>query len=375
MNKYLDTMLMGITKKLQLSDTLYQQADERYKTIAKTIQDDSAFEHITLHIYPQGSFRLKTTVKPFGRDEYDLDFVAELPMGAKMTPQSLYDHIYRILSHDGIHDKMIEKKSRCIRVNYANAFHIDIMPGKLANPSTKEIIVPDRELKLWYHKSNPIGFADWFETQAKTHIAAELAELNAVRKTVYSADKLAEKENVEDLEPLRRAVQLVKRYRDVYCNRYNTEPVRSIVICTLMGKIAKFTGGTMQIILSFCEYVNGLIEQNHNQPFEVRNPAVEEEVLTEKWFEGNNFRDFVSMMKSLTSDVQRLNQYRINGDINQLLKIMFGETLTDTVIKEIANPIGEARKSGNLSIDSSGRLQINQQGIPVKKNTFYGDAD
>lgn len=365
-------MLMGITKKLQLSPSLYDQASERYKTIAGIIQDDDAFNHIRLHIYPHGSFRLKTTVKPFGGDEYDLDFVAELPMGTTMMPQELYDHIYRILSQDGVHNDMIEKKSRCIRVNYANDFHLDIMPGKLVNPMTKEIIVPDRGLSNWIHKSNPIGFAEWFENQAKTHI---VAELNEIRKSVYNAEKVSDQEIAEHLEPLRRAVQLVKRYRDVYCDRYRTEPVRSIVICTLMGSIARFTGATMQIILSFCDYVNGLIEQHNNQPFEIHNPILQDEILTEKWFEGNNFRDFVSMMKALTEDAQKLSRCGYNSDINQLLKSMFGETLTDTVIKELSVPVGEARKSGNLSIDPSGRIQTNQQGIPVKKNTFYGDAD
>lgn len=68
-------------------------------------------------MYPQGSFRLKTTVKPLKGNEYDLDFVAELPQNSNMTPKQLYDHIYRILSTDGVHNKMLEKRadaSECV---------------------------------------------------------------------------------------------------------------------------------------------------------------------------------------------------------------------------------------------------------------------
>ena len=93
---------------------------------------------------------------------------------------------------------MVELKKRCVRVNYANDFHMDIMPGKLISPETKEIIVPDHELKGWNHHSNPIGFADWFEHQAKTRILFEMSEF---RKFQHNIEKVT-----EQLEPLRRAV-------------------------------------------------------------------------------------------------------------------------------------------------------------------------
>ena len=118
MNKYTESLFIGICEKLQLNASLYDQAVERYNVIANTINKDEIFENANLSIYPQGSFCLKTTVKPLSSEEYDLDFVAELPVSSEMTPQDLYNHIVRILSNDGIHNDMIEKKNRCVRVNY-----------------------------------------------------------------------------------------------------------------------------------------------------------------------------------------------------------------------------------------------------------------
>ena len=134
---YTENIILEICSKLQLQPSLYALADERYHTIADTIQGDATFDKLELRMYPQGSFRLKTTVKPLKGNEYDLDFVAELPQNSNMTPKQLYDHIYRILSTDGVHNKMVEKKSRCIRVCYANDFHIDIMPGQAVDRLTK----------------------------------------------------------------------------------------------------------------------------------------------------------------------------------------------------------------------------------------------
>lgn len=369
MKTYIDNILLGVCKKLQLSPSLYEQATERYETIAKTLKNDEAFNGIKLNIYPQGSFRLKTTVKPLSNEEYDLDFVAELPLNSMMTPHELYNHIVRILRHDGTHNNMVELKSRCIRVNYANDFHLDIMPGKLINGDTHEIIVPDKELKQWYHHSNPIGFAEWFENQARTRLRSEILEY---RRAQAKVESVTEQEIVEQLEPLRRAVQLVKRYRDIYCSENDTEPVRSIVICTLMGQINSFYGDALHIIESFCNYVNNLITHSNGQPFDVKNPVVDE-ILTEKWHENNNYNDFVAMMRAMKKDVEELRYLSTNSDANKVVKKMFGEALTNAVIKDYAQTLNQTRSNGSLSVDSRGVLNTNNLGKSVKKNTFYGD--
>lgn len=370
MIQYKENILVGICGKLQLPPSKYTLAEERYKVISDTIQKDTVFRTIDLRMYPHGSFRLKTTVKPFSNNEYDLDFVVEIPSGVNMTPQDLYNHIYRILSSDGIHNSMLEKKSRCIRVNYANDFHMDIMPGQLVNRVTNEIIVPDRKLKSWYHHSNPIGYAEWFENQAKSVIRYEL---NKQRIAKGSAEPISDQEIVARLEPLRRAVQLVKRYRDVYCDKNNVEPVRSIVLCTLMGFISSSYSSEIDIITDFCTYVNGKIAVSNGEPFEVKNPVVDE-VLTEKWTESKkNYDGFVKMMQALTDHIQKLKSASLNTDIVVLMKEMFGENLTNDVIKEQANGVNTARAAGTLGITATGVLNTTKTVTAVKKNTFYGE--
>ena len=368
MRTYVDEILFMICEKLQLTPSLYEQATKRYDTITKTLEAAFAFHDITLKLYPHGSFRLKTTVKPLASQEYDLDFVAELPTHSALTPNELYTQIADTLRHDGVHNNMVELKTRCVRIKYANDFHMDIMPAKLINPETHEIIVPDRELSNWYHHSNPIGFAEWFENQAKTKI---LEEIKHRRRIQCSVEEVSDQEIAAHLEPLRRAVQLVKRYRDVFSDKTGKDPVRSIVICTLMGQISNYSGDALQIINSFCTYVNGLIANAKGKPFEVKNPVVDE-ILIEKWSEANNYSDFVDMMKALTYDVKALQASHINADMNKLMKKMFGESITTDAILEYAKKISEARNSGNLSVTKDGVLKTDSRGIPVRKNTFYG---
>lgn len=373
MNKYTNRILITLCEKLQLSDSLYELAEQRYHTIADIIENAPVMKGVSLNMYAHGSFRLKTTVKPLKGEEYDLDFVVEIAIDNEddMTPTELYNHIYDILSNDGIHNTMVEKKNRCIRVNYANDFHMDIMPGKQINAGTKEIIVPDKELKYWYHHSNPIRYAEWFEEQAKTQI---ITEINQMRKVLCSTEPIEEHEIVARLEPLRRAVQLIKRYRDIYCDKHNTASVRSIIICTLMGHITSSYSDELQIIMDFCSYVSVLAAESGGEPFEVRNPVVNE-MLSEKWIEDTqNYKDFISMTEALKKDIHRLSALNINSDINTLLKEMFGETVTNDAIKEYAKSIGVQRDKGNLSVDSAGRLNTSNEGNKIRKNTFYGEA-
>ena len=366
---YTENIIIEICSKLQLQPSLYALADERYHTIADTIQDDAAFDNLELRIYPQGSFRLKTTVKPIKGNEYDLDFVAELPRNSNMTPRQLYDHIYRILSTDGIHNKMLEKKSRCIRVCYANDFHIDIMPGQAVDRLTNEIIVPDRELKNWYHHSNPIGYSEWFESQARTRIEYVLKS----QRIQCSAEPIEEQEIITHLEPLRRAVQLIKRYRDIYCDKNNTEPVRSIVLCTLIGYISSDYSNEISIMMDFCKFVNRKIAASNGKPFEVKNPVIDE-VLTEKWEEDEqNYIDFVNMMDALTEDLDKLNTYSTNASVIKQLQAMFGESITNDAVKKNAEKLNKARLAGTVTIGATGKLNATKAVATVKKNTFYGE--
>ncbi len=367
---YKDKLLLGICDKLQLQPHLYKLAEKRYGVIADIIQEDDAFSNIELRIYPHGSFKLKTTVRPIGRNEYDLDFVAEIPVNSDMTPRQLYNHIYRILSTDKNHSDMIEKKTRCIRVNYANDFHIDIMPGQAVDRISNEIIVPDRELKGWYHHSNPIGYADWFEDQARTKILHAVYESGQICESTELIDN---QEIVAHLEPLRRAVQLIKRYRDLYCEKNNTEPVRSIVLCTLMGKISSQYSTELDIMSDFCTYVNKLIINADGIPFEVNNPVVDE-VLTEKWEENpRNYIDFVDMMQKFTKDIAKLKAVKNNIEIITQVQSMFGEKITNEVVKEAADAMNTARAAGLLSIGETGHFNTMQVGVAVRKNTFYGE--
>ena len=90
----LDDLLERICLKLQLSPTQHKLAEDRYMAIANWLEvEGSPLQALLPIIYPQGSLRIGTTVKPWARQEYDLDFVCELQADWRQTlnPLALLD--------------------------------------------------------------------------------------------------------------------------------------------------------------------------------------------------------------------------------------------------------------------------------------------
>ncbi|MGA9996880.1 MAG: nucleotidyltransferase, partial [Pyrinomonadaceae bacterium] len=170
-NQQLDDLLERIGEKLQLSPTRYQQAESRYHAVGDWLSaEDSTLATFDPVIYPQGSMKIGTTVRPRGRQAHDLDFVLELKADWRLFPRPvvLLDMVEHRLREHKIYREMIERKNRCMRIIYANEFHLDILPA-CPNPSAGLhcVLVPDCAAEGWKH-SNPKGYALWFERTAET---------------------------------------------------------------------------------------------------------------------------------------------------------------------------------------------------------------
>src|SRR6266550_5570474 len=100
----LDDLLDRIGEKLEISPTQHRLAEERYKTIGQWLEaNESLLAPFNPVIYPQGSLRIGTTVRPRGRQEYDLDLVCRLLINwcSIANPVTLLDAVeHRLRQHD-----------------------------------------------------------------------------------------------------------------------------------------------------------------------------------------------------------------------------------------------------------------------------------
>jgi hypothetical protein len=232
-SELLDDVLVRLCNILQLSSTQFSLAESHYHSICDWLgQEESELNQFDPDLYPQGSVALGTTVKPQTGDEYDVDLVCELNVDYRSVPQPvlLLDLIEKRMRQSERFRDRLERKRRCLRVNYEHDFHLDILPA-CPDPGagTTCLVVPDREDVRW-RASNPKGFVGWFKQKSALRPSVSFAQ-----KAMDSAAPLPQPQSAEQKNTLQLSVQLFKRWRDRhYADTPDLAPV-SIVLTTLMG--------------------------------------------------------------------------------------------------------------------------------------------
>jgi hypothetical protein len=368
-NTMLDDLLDRVGRKLQISETAHQQARGRYKTITDWLRaDGSKVAQYEPDIYTQGSLRIGTTVKPRSRDEYDLDLVCEFKnMDWRLfpVPEKLLDIVENRLRENGTYCSMITRKNRCIRITYSNQFHMDILPA-CPNPTAGLhcVVVPDCAAEDW-KDSNPRGYALWFE---------KIAE-EARAKFKRNVEPLPAQDTYDDLATLKRAVQLIKRYRDIaYETTPNLKPI-SIVLTTLA---AQHYDGQQSVYEAVRGILDGIIASIPAYGrLRVYNPTNRLEDLSERWEEETAlYSAFVTGMKEFRARWAELNQQRGIPNVKVTLEKMFGERIAKDVVGDYMKALDASRRSGELGIEKGSGVITSaySSGSSIPRNTFDGDA-
>jgi hypothetical protein len=263
-NKILDSL----AEELDIPPNKYQEAVQRYSSVGKWL-DKGEYPGCTAttQIYPQGSFRLGTVVRPIreGKEsDYDIDLVCEFQIQkANTIPKQIKYYVYNRLKDSDTYRSMLDtEKRRCWTLNYAEkdgiGFHIDVLPSirednseinKLlvanVNPewARKSIAITHKDENGTYSwsMSNPKGYAEWFE-QVRLPVFNKvfLEQKKAIFESHYNI--YAKVDDVPDQlvkTPLQRAIQILKRHRDMrFAGRpeESDKPI-SIIITTLSAML------------------------------------------------------------------------------------------------------------------------------------------
>lgn len=339
----LDDLLYRIAESIQLDETRKTKMESAYGAIEKLLNaDESFFSKYDFEIYPQGSVKIGTTVKPQGKNEFDLDIVVHLKTYPQGCSSSLiYNELKRVITSNDTYKEKCETKNRCIRINYSGDFHMDILPGIQINQlDDEQLFVPDRELHNWT-SSNPKGYARWFIDQT------EKTKVTLLEKA-FSRDAL-EFEQFINKKPLKIAVQLLKMYRDQYFDTKNEYKTTSIIITTIAGM---FYDGAQSVSDTIKNIVTEVNKYSSNGEFwKITNPNNNNEVLNEKWLSNSNyalaFADYIGHMKNYMEQLEIENMQ----ENEKVLKKMFSEESYVRGLESVENAYNKNRaiKTQNFS--------------------------
>lgn len=312
-----ELFLLRAAREISLSEAQYEKIIERYSQLESILSASTDPLLSNAHIFPQGSMRLRTTIKPIGGAPSDLntidaDAIVLLPNAKGAGAATVLEAIEKRFKEGSRVQADIQPLRRGIRITYADenpGFHIDVTPARETNGSAEgngegSLEVPDRV--TGWKASSPIPYAGWLHDASTLQICLESYVVVAKSHRTFDSatqEPLPEYQEYADQDPLRAAIKLLKRHRDEWAIRTKKEDQRPIsaVITTLathayLDVVRESNAAPMtplDAILAIVQKMPDHIRLEGNSYF-VRNPKDVGENFAEKWNrpgEGKNYRD------------------------------------------------------------------------------------
>lgn len=385
-----DELLAIIASNLELDETRKNQMESAYRAVNDILsRDEEFFKDLKIVVYAQGSLLIGTTIKPLQDKEFDLDIVLHIEDSyLNHTPSEIYDQLYRVLSNHDTYKPLLQKKKRCVRINYNSDFHMDILPGCRIAINNNRLMIPENKFRTSWSRTSPKGYADWFKD------ISERNKSNFLLQERYTIMLKAEVET-EDLPldvylktPLQRTVQIVKRYRDLYYLNKDTSKfpaISSIVLTTLLAQSHADNLSIQGALKNAVHKLKKLADdyRYHKIKFTVYNPVdnhddkSKRENFTDSW-EDKHYNSFVAFIEDFE---KKLNAFINNSTSEALYKDLIGngyykqniQTLVKLEESFKGNPKLAALLSGTAYTDSSGSIN-NSTGVKNGSHGFYAES-
>lgn len=359
-----NAILEEIVESLDISETQYKFAVQSYQAVGSWLADTkSILSPYNPEVLPQGSFLLGTMIKPVSdSDELDVDLVCRLE--GKKSDWTQY-HVKKIvgdrLKDNKTYKEMLDEEGRrCWTLNYSDSsnYHMDILPSivseghriilKEAFDSTDfkdfektAIRITDNQEDNYYeetnpdswNKSNPFGYAVWFQERCSISIRkfAFLSEsVNPLPK--YQKERL----------PLQRVVQILKRHRDIMFDGDDDKPI-SIIITTLSSKAynkeTDIISALTNVVNTMESFIESKFSAEHGKWIKwIGNPVNEEENFADKWPENPKKEQiFYKWLNKIKSDLSSSFELKEISKLQESFSPIFGKTIIDKAFENIKN--------------------------------------
>ncbi|MEM5542692.1 nucleotidyltransferase [Sulfitobacter sp. AS92] len=378
------TILEEICQDLEWTQSQFERARTSYEAVADWLAGSSDPLLASLHVYLHGSGALGTSIKPIGRDEFDVDLISFISgLGPEVAPGRLKAAVGARLREHSYYATILDEKKRCWRLDYAGEFHLDISPT-IANPRCFNggEFVPDRIMRNW-HATNPRAYRALFDKRAEL-MPRMTQSIIAMQKDSASVEPFPIRQSVKGI--LRRTVQLLKRHRDQHFLETVEEvaPI-SVVITTLAMKSYEMCvqrhvfADELEVLVDTIRLMPLFIErplENGRQIYAVWNETTQGENFAERWNdEPARVNAFYEWHAKALADFEALRDLVGLDTIVGTMKDSLGDKLVARTMNRRMETLGDSRKSGSLVLGAGIGLTTQKAAAstPVPKNDFFGD--
>ena len=401
-----NNILDELGNSLDISETQFNAAVASYNAVGGWLtKDDSLLKPYSPKVLPQGSIVLGTIIKPIHKDDdLDLDLVCQLSGKNPLWTQKDVKNIVgnQIASHKALDSRLDVEGRRCWTLKYREGsknddkYHMDILPSivsssysiileksmlsNFSNENTDKLAIritdkesddyswnPDTEDWL---KSNPFGYAIWFLDRAEIGFEKSIR----LRESIKPVPKFQTKKL-----PLQRAVQILKRHRDMMFQGDKDKPI-SAIITTLAGYAYLKERDVFDTLLGVIDRMENYIEERFDYEKGkyikyIPNPVNPEENFADKWADNpqkeKNFKNWLAAVKR---DINGASELKGTYRIKESLSMSFGDDVVNTTFTNIGNKARILTEQGNNRFDT--KLGITATGANIiKPHNFYGNNE
>lgn len=390
----------------------YAEAMDRFDAIKRHLEEGNYPGSMSPpEVYLQGSFRLGTVIRPVkgGKDfGFDIDIVCEVSREKDDDdPEDLKNDVGEEVKGYAKKNNMERPKNarRCWALNYASdsegiGFHVDILPclpdaeagghisranfsrdathwqytkTTIALTNRDDVSPPEHD----WRSSNPIGFARWF----KDICDPGYATVDDLRQKMLLFESYGQRQSFpydrpEDIPdelvrtPLQRAIQIMKRHRDIRFRQLPEEEHKpiSMIITTLAARLYEGRASQYQTTREVLEFIVDKLAQhaalvdnqvlleeignlqliqrvddtwyipNPVNPHNPGDPAEKGENFADRWHEDDHAKAkaFFRWIEWLRADLDSLIKSRLaDADMEKTLVEAFGDDIATRTLSRL----------------------------------------
>lgn len=171
---------------VNLNDDRIAKLNDRVGAITSFLRTRPVFGELFIDVLPQGSYAHRTIIKPVDGREFDADVLLALTEHPDWTPAEYTAELKKAFEGSATYKGKAHKRTRCVYIDYADDFHIDVVPYVEARKD-----ITNNKTDDWEH-TDPEGFTAWFEDKGRIvgggRLQASLRLLKYLRdsKTTFS---------------------------------------------------------------------------------------------------------------------------------------------------------------------------------------------
>ena len=294
---------------LDIPDEMYEEAVRKYTELGQYLNEiDSRLGRREPLVYPQGSFRLGTMIRPVNdADDYDIDLVYRRDIRKESTTQQQLKreagaNLKAFAAHkeqESDDPPSVGEGRRCWTLKYEGRFHMDVLPA-IPNVSTREnaLHITDRELREW-QDSNPLDYATWFMSRMVEEFKRERFKVaQQIQASVETVPDWRVKTK------LQRAVQLLKRHRDLHFQNNEKYKPASIIITTLAAHAYSEESDLVSTLRKIARDMPHHVQRRGGKYY-IPNPVHPAENFADRWNEDEERpRQFMRWAEKLRIDLE-----------------------------------------------------------------------